>query len=90
MRPNDPQGRPRVDSKNTDSALRTRPLLGLTVLRGLRRSSERAWEDGEIYNPDDGTEYKASISMEGNNILHVRAYLLLHALGKTETWTRVR
>ena len=71
-------------------ALRMRPLLGLTVLRGFRRSGERALDDSEIYNPDDGTEYKASISMEGNNILHVRAYLLLHALGKTETWTRVR
>jgi hypothetical protein len=28
------------------------PLLGLTVLRGLRRSGDPAWEGGEIYNPD--------------------------------------
>ena len=89
-RPNDAQGRPQIDSKNTDPALRTRLLLGLTVLRSLHRSGERAWEEGEIYNPDDGTDYKASMSMENNNTLHVRAYLLFPMLGKTETWTRVR
>ena len=89
-RPNDANGNPRADSKNTDSALRMRPLLGLTVLRGLRRSGDPAWEGGEIYNPDDGTDYKASISMDNNSTLHVRAYLLFPSLGKTQTWTRVR
>ena len=87
-RPNDAQGSPGIDSNYTDPALRTRPLLGLTVLRGLRRSGERTWDDGEIYNPDDGTDYKASMSMENNNTLHVHAYLLFPALGKTQTWTR--
>ena len=89
-RPNDAHGRPRANSKNTDRALRTRPLLGLTVLRGLRRSGDTAWEGGEIYNPDDGTDYKASISMDNNDTLHVRAYLLFPLLGKTQIWTRVR
>src|SRR5215212_7895971 len=34
----DPQGLPLVDLNNSDPILRTRPLLGLIVLRDLRRA----------------------------------------------------
>ena len=88
--PNDAQGLPLVDLKNADPALRTRPLLGLTVLRGLRPTGERTWEDGKIYNPDDGVDYRALMSIEDNGALRVRAYVLLPQLGKTQIWTRVR
>ena len=41
--PNDAQGLPLVDLKNADPALRARPLLGLTVLYGLRRTGKNTW-----------------------------------------------
>lgn len=88
--PNDAQGLPLVDLKNPDPALRTRPLLGLTVLRGLRRTGENTWQGGQIYNPDDGTEYNASMSIQNDSTLRVRAYLLLPLFGHTFIWTRVR
>ena len=89
--PNDAQGLPLVDLKNRDPALRNRPLLGLTVLRGLRRADgARAWEDGRIYNPDDGMDYRALMSIQANGTLRVHAYVLLPTLGKTFIWTRVR
>jgi uncharacterized protein (DUF2147 family) len=88
-RPDDASGRPLVDFKNPNPALRARPLLGLTVLQGLRRTGERTWEDGQIYNPDDGTDYRALMSIQDNGDLLVRAYLLLPMLGKTQIWTRV-
>jgi uncharacterized protein (DUF2147 family) len=88
--PNDAQGLPLVDLNNPDPALRTRPLLGLRILRGLRRAGKRAWENGRIYNPDDGTEYRAKMSIEDDGTLRVRAYVLLPILGKTLVWTRVR
>ena len=53
--PNDAQGLPLVDLKNKNPALRTRPLLGLTVLKDLRPADDgRTWTGGEVYNPDDG------------------------------------
>ncbi len=88
--PNDAQGLPLVDLKNTNPAMRTRPLLGLTVLRGLRSAGDGTWKDGKIYNPDDGLEYQALMSIAGDGTLHVRAYELLTTLGKTQIWTRVR
>ena len=88
--PNDTQGLPRVDAKNPDAALRTRPLLGLTVLDGLRRTGEGTWEDGNIYNPDDGEAYRASVSILEDGAMQVRAYEHLPVFGKTLIWTRMR
>ena len=88
--PNDAQGSPLVDLNNPDPELRNRPLLGLRILRGLRRAGERTWEGGKIYNPDDGVEYRALMSIGDDGTLRVRAYLLFPILGRTLIWTRVR
>ena len=88
--PNDAQGSPLVDLNNPDSALRTRPLLGLIVLNGLHRTGANTWTDGSIYDPDDGATYAASMSMQDDGSLQVRAYVLLPMLGKTFLWTRMR
>jgi uncharacterized protein (DUF2147 family) len=88
--PNDAQGPPLVDLKNANPALRTRPLLGLTVLNGVRRADDGTWKDGRIYNPDDGEDYRALMSIQDDGKLRVRAYVLLPALGKNLIWTRVR
>jgi uncharacterized protein (DUF2147 family) len=88
-RPNDAQGLPLADVKNPDPALRTRALLGLTVLQGLRRTGERTWEEGRVYDPDDGGDYSASMSIQQDGTLRVRAYVLLALFGKTLIWTRV-
>jgi uncharacterized protein (DUF2147 family) len=88
--PNDAQGLPLVDFKNEDPELRTRPLLGLAILYGLRRTGERTWEDGKIYNPDDGKDYNALMSIEDDGTLRVRAYVFFPFLGKTLIWTRMR
>jgi uncharacterized protein (DUF2147 family) len=88
--PNDAEGAPLVDLKNENGELRSRPLLGLTVLRGLRRSGENTWTEGKIYNPDDGMDYGASMSIQDDGDLRLRAYVLQSALGETQFWTRIR
>lgn len=88
--PNDAQGLPLVDLKNPDPALRFRPLLGLTILRDLRPTSDHTWDDGKIYNPDDGADYAVSMSYQDNNTMSVRAYVLLPLFGETQIWTRVQ
>jgi len=88
-KPNGPDGLPRVDVENPDPALRTRQILGLTVLRDLRRTGENSWEDGKVYNPDDGSAYQAGMSITSNGDLSIRAYVLVSLLGHTLIWTRV-
>lgn len=87
--PCDARGAPRVDNQNPDTTLRSRPLLGLTVLTGLRRTADGGWEDGDIYNPDDGSHYVATLTMNENGTLRVRAYVGIPMLGKTLTLTRM-
>lgn len=87
--PQDAQGQARVDAANPDPALRTRPILGLTVLEGLRQVDDHTWEDGTIYNPDDGNRYSATLSLASDGTLHVRAYEIAALLGKTIVLTRM-
>lgn len=87
--PNDAQGLPLVDLKNADPALRARPLLGLTVLYGLRRTGKNEWEDGYVYNPDDGKNYRANMTIQNDGTLRIRAYFLIPLFGHTLIWTRV-
>jgi len=86
---NDPKGLPLVDIKNSDPILRTRPLLGLIVLRDLRRVAASSWEDGKLYNPVDGKDYSALMSIEEDGSLRMRAYVLLPLFGQTQLWSRV-
>ena len=89
-RPYGDDGLPLADEKNRDPALRARPLLGLDVLQGLRAAGENNWEDGEIYNPDDGANYRTRMSIDKDGNLRIRAYTLLPLLGHTMIWTPVR
>jgi uncharacterized protein (DUF2147 family) len=87
--PCDGHGLPRVDSENADPTLRSRPILGLTVMTGLRQTADGDWEDGAIYNPDDGSHYLALLSMNEDGSLRIRAYVGTPVLGKTLVLTRM-
>ena len=72
------------DVHNKDEKLRTRKLMGVNILSGLTKKKDK-WEDGRIYNPKNGKDYKCSIWMDGNK-LKVRGYIGF--LYETQTWTR--
>jgi uncharacterized protein (DUF2147 family) len=84
-------GKPAVDSKNPDPHWRGRPLLGLPLLSGFEHSSDNPnlWENGKIYDPDDGRTYSCKLTMLDARTLDVRGYVGFSILGKTQTWTRV-
>ena len=85
----DPQDMPMVDLKNSNPILRTRPLVGLIVLRDLRRADANSWVDGKIYNPADGNDYSVQLSIQKDGHLRVRAYVLNPLIGQTQVWSRV-
>jgi uncharacterized protein (DUF2147 family) len=87
--PNDEQGNPVTDVENPDPALRDRPLMGALLLRDLRQTGPRTWEDGLVYNPDDGQQYRADMEMQADGTVDMRAYVLMPMLGKTLVWTPV-
>jgi uncharacterized protein (DUF2147 family) len=70
--------------------LKGKPVVGLTILKGLRRDGE-AWSGGEVLDPKDGKTYKAQARLaDSGNKLQVRGYVGVPTLGRTQTWQRER
>ena len=86
--PTDPNtGKPAVDDKNPNPALRRRPMIGLPLFQGMSQSGPNKWS-GTIYNADDGQTYASNIAMTGPNALRIEG--CLGALCGAEVWTRSR
>ena len=79
-------GKPQVDDKNPDPALRKRPMIGLPLFSGMHVSGPHKWS-GTIYNADDGSSYASSVSVSGPDRLRVEG--CVGGLCGSETWTRV-
>ncbi|WP_421694043.1 DUF2147 domain-containing protein [Aestuariivirga sp.] len=60
-------GKPKVDRENPDPAKRKRPLIGLSILIGMKPAGENLWQ-GAIYNPDDGNTYSATVKNSGSQM----------------------
>ena len=88
-RPNDENGKPKVDKNNPDENARSKRLLGLIMLRDFKYQ-DGEWTDGKIYNPDDGNEYKCNMKLKDSKTLAVRGYIGISLLGKTEKFVRIR
>jgi uncharacterized protein (DUF2147 family) len=84
--PNDERGRPRVDNHNPDRALRSRSLVGVEIVRGLRETAPGAWSEGSLYNPDDGRTYTGTVRMR-NGALELRG-CALNVFCQTQIWRR--
>lgn len=79
-------GKPQVDDKNPNPALKKRPMVGLSLFNGMQPSGPNKWS-GQIYNADDGGTYASSVSVAGPDALRVEG--CVGALCGGETWTRV-
>ena len=70
--------------------LRNKPVVGMTILRGLRWDGEQ-YAGGEILDPDSGTVYRCRLRVvEGGNKLEVRGFIGVALFGRTQTWLRER
>ena len=70
--------------------LKGKPVVGLTILQGLRREGE-VWSGGEVLDPNNGKFYKAQVRLaEAGDRLQLRGYMGVPSLGRTQTWRRER
>lgn len=83
----DRTGRPTHDASNEDPRLRNRPLIGVEILEGFRRTRENRWEGGRIYNPRDGQTYRVDVELLSDDSLKVRGCQLVFC--GEEIWRRV-
>jgi uncharacterized protein (DUF2147 family) len=68
---------------------RGRPVLGLTLIKGMQRTGN-SYENGTIMDPRDGSVYSAlmKLSPDGQK-LEVRGYLGISFLGRSQVWNRL-
>lgn len=78
----------RDDTKNPDPAKRGESLLGQRVMHGFTFNGEGRWEQGRIYDPDNGETYDAWIALKSPDKLEVHGYILFSLIGRSEIWTR--
>jgi len=76
------------DPDNPDASLRDRPLCGIEVFSGLKRTDRDTWAFGKVYNPKDGNQYSAYLDANEDGSLDIRVYIGIPLIGKSETWTR--
>jgi uncharacterized protein (DUF2147 family) len=89
--PNDPAtNKPKIDNKNPDAKMQSRPLMGLNIMTNFEFDGGNVWDEGKIYNPEDGKTYSCKMTLKDPNTLDVRGYVGISLIGKSQTWTRVK
>lgn len=83
-------GKPKMDDFNPDAKLKTRPLIGLQMLKDFVFDSKGKWKSGEIYDPKNGKTYSCKITMVSWDKLNVRGYIGISLIGRTSEWTRAK
>ncbi|NIG54552.1 DUF2147 domain-containing protein [Chitinophaga sp. Cy-1792] len=74
------------DSHNPDEKLRSRNIIGIVNLNGLKWDGKE-YIDGVIYDPRSGKSYKCKAWMEGDKF-HLRGFIGVALFGQTVTWHR--
>jgi len=84
-------GTPRLDHRNSDPALRSRPLMGLVLATGFEFNGKNKWEGGRIYDPESGKTYNAKITLKDQGTLELFGYVKVGfaKLGRDTIWRRL-
>lgn len=83
-------GQTKVDRENPNPTLRTQPLMGLLLLRNFEFARDVLWERGQIYDPENGKDYRCKMTLTSPDVLRVRGFIGISLIGRTEVWTRVK
>lgn len=68
-------------------SFKDKKIQGIRFLWGLKSEGNNEWSGGSILDPKSGKIYKAKMTLDGNK-LHVRGYVGVSLLGRTQTWVR--
>ena len=79
-----------TDYRNENPALRSRKVIGMPLIWGFKKGADaNSFEDGKIYNGENGKTYSANISLQPDGKLRLRGYVGSPMFGETQLWTRI-
>ena len=85
--PNNKRGEPLTDGYNPEPSKRRRPICGLPVLGALQRVEE-GWDNGWVYDPEQGASFDAAIQLASRDRLTLTGYKGVKFFSKSFTWRR--
>lgn len=88
QQPNDKSGQLLRDENNEDRAKRTQPICGLQIIGGLKLQPDGSWDNGWIYDPEQGARFDVELRLRNPNQLQVMGYKGLKFLSETYQWKR--
>ena len=50
----------------------------------------KAWEDGSVYDPNNGKTYSCNMKLKSTDELEIRGFIGFSLLGRTTVWTKVK
>ncbi|WP_198415026.1 DUF2147 domain-containing protein [Piscinibacter terrae] len=84
----DPSAKPNAVCDECKDERAGKPLVGLTILRNLKKGDEEWYEGGDVTDPKNGKVYRAKVrTLEGGKQLQMRGYI--GPFYRTQTWIRV-
>lgn len=86
--PNDKAGQLLRDEKNGDRTKRAQPICGLQIIGGLKPQPDGSWDNGWIYDPEQGERFDVELRLRNPNQLQVMGYKGLKFLSETYQWKR--
>ena len=78
----------KTDDKNPDPAKRDRPIVGLVIMQGAKKTGPTTWA-GQLYNRADGKTYSGTLTVKSKNEVDL-AGCVAAIFCKTTTFTRVK
>lgn len=78
----------RTDIKNPDPAKRKRPIVGITIVKGAKKTGDATWS-GKIYNTQDGQIYNGVLTVLSKNKLKLQGCVLGGLICQGPAWSRV-
>lgn len=78
----------KCDECASDDPRKGKPVIGMTILTGLKKEGDSVYGGGRILDPNNGRIYNAKVTViEGGKKLEMRGSVLF--IGRTQTWIRV-
>ncbi|TDM00054.1 MAG: DUF2147 domain-containing protein [Flavobacteriaceae bacterium] len=86
-----------MDPKEQDSKCddctdyrKNQKILGMQILKDLKQEGKTTkYSGGNILDPENGKVYKCFVVLNGDK-LQVKGYIGIEALGRSQTWYRVK
>ena len=78
----------KTDDKNPDPAKKGRPIVGLVIMQGAKKTGPATWS-GQLYNRADGKTYSGTLTVKSKDTVDL-AGCVAAVFCSTTTFTRVK